>query len=367
MFKNGLRFLGVELPIIQAPMAGVDSVALAAAVAEAGGLGSLACAMLTPEQLQAAWQALRALTNKPLNLNFFCHALPLHDAAREGRWLQQLAPHYRALQIDPANIPDVVLRLPFDDAMCAAVTAIRPEIVSFHFGLPAEPLLRRVKEAGAKILATATTVAEAVWLAERGCDAIIAQGIEAGGHRGMFLTDDLATQLPTLQLVPRIVAATAVPVIAAGGLADAAAIVQAFRFGAVGVQLGTPYLFCPEARVPSLYLSCLTAPGAETAVTNIYSGRPARGLVTRLMRAVGPMNDAVPAFPFAAKYAAPLRQKAEAAGSADFSQMWAGENFHAGRIMPAAALTRQLAEEVVSYWNKADEPGAGGGCAGCHV
>lgn len=336
--------LGIELPVIQAPMAGVDSPTLAAAVSESGGLGSLACALLTPEQVKESWRIMRGMTTKPLNLNFFCHAIPDDDAEREHAWRMALAPYYRELDINPDSVPNVPLRMPFDDSMCAAVEEIRPEIVSFHFGLPSGDLLQRIKAVSAVIVSSATTVEEALWLEANGCDIVIAQGIEAGGHRGMFLTDDLTTQQSTATLTAQIIDAVSVPVIAAGGIGSPQNVAHMLSLGAIAAQIGTAYLFCPEARVSPFYLSRLTAQETqETAITNLYSGRPARGITTRFMREMGPMSDKVPPFPFAARGVAPLRQKSEATGSSDFAQLWAGSNFATGRIVPAGDLTRTLA------------------------
>src|SRR5450432_2685738 len=284
--RRVLDLLGVSLPIIQAPMAGSAFSDMAAAVSEAGGLGSLACASLSPEQLRVEWQAIRQRTSRPINLNFFCHPRPAVDAARADRWRRRLDTYYAELGIDVDTRSTAAGREPFDAATCELVCELRPEVVSFHFGLPEPDLLARVRAAGARILSSATTVAEARWLEDRGCDAIIAQGAEAGGHRGMFLTDDVATQVGTIALVPQVVDAVKVPVIAAGGIADARGIVAAFALGAGAVQLGTAYLPCPEARISPAYVRALAeARDDGTAITNVFTGRPARGLVNRLVRA----------------------------------------------------------------------------------
>lgn len=324
-------------------MAGADSVELAVAVAQAGGLGSLACPLLTPAQAREAWKAIRSQTEKPINLNFFCHQMPPRDLAKEEAWRKYLEKYYQELGINSENGPEPPLRLPFDGDMCDVLENIEPEIVSFHFGLPEAPLLARVKATGAKVLSSATTVDEACRLEAQGCDVIIAQGSEAGGHRGMFLSDDLSTQEKTNSLLAKIRAAVSVPLIAAGGIADAKAVETVLDKGAVAAQIGTAYLFCPEARISSTHLAALTAKNCETALTNIYSGRPARGLITRLMREIGPMSPHAPPFPYAGKYVTPLRQLAEQKGRNDFSQMWAGENYKSGQIMPAAELTKRLA------------------------
>lgn len=336
--------LGIEHPIIQAPMAGAQDGTLAAEVSAAGGLGSLPCAMLGVEQVRAEVGAIRARTDKPFNLNFFCHASPTPDAARDAAWRAQLAPYYRDAGLDPAQPIVAANRAPFDAALCKAVEDLRPRVVSFHFGLPSAELVERVRRAGCVILSSATTVAEAAWLEERGVDAIIAQGAEAGGHRGMFLTQDMAAQVGTFALVPQIVDRVKVPVIAAGGIADGRGIAAAMMLGAAGAQVGTAYLFCPEARISAPYRAALqSARDDGTALTNLMTGRPARGLYNRLMVEIGPVSAAAPEFPLAAGAIAPLRAAAEKRGSGDFSPLWSGQAAALGRAVPAGALTAKLA------------------------
>ena len=293
-----LDLLGIELPIIQAPMAGSGTAALAIAVAEAGGLGSLACALLTPEQIRAELGAIRQRTSKPINMNFFCHAPATVDMIREAAWQQRLRPYYVELGLDP-EIPAPVSSIPpFDAVHCDLLADLRPEIVSFHFGLPSEPLMSRVKATGCKVLSTATTVREAVWLEQRGCDAIIAQGYEAGGHRGMFLTESIATQVGAMALAPQVVDAVSAPVIAAGGIADGRGIAAAFALGAAGVQIGTAYLFCPEAAVSPVHRRALkAAQDDQTAMTNVFTGRAARVMVNRAVGELGPMTNLRPFSP----------------------------------------------------------------------
>jgi nitronate monooxygenase len=337
------NLLGVDLPIIQAPMAGAQGSALAIAVASAGGLGSLPCAMLTPAQIREELAAIRAQTNRPVNVNFFCHTPPAPDAAREARWRASLAPYYAEHGIDPETIAPGPGRAPFNAEAADVLRDFEPPVVSFHFGLPSADLLARVRSWGAKILSSATTVAEARWLASHGVDAVIAQGSEAGGHRGMFLSDDVATQVGTLALVRQIVGAVSVPVIAAGGIADRHCVEAALALGATAVQIGTAYLLCAEATTSAVYRAALQAAEARhTAITNVFTGRPARGIVNRLMRERGPMNRDVPAFPLAAEALAPLRAKAEARGSDDFTNLWCGQNASGCRAVPAAELTRAL-------------------------
>jgi nitronate monooxygenase len=342
-----LPSLGVRLPIIQAPMAGAQGSALAVAVSNAGGLGSLPCAMLSPVALRQELTAIRAQTKWPYNVNFFCHAPPAPSAPREAAWRATLAPYYKEFGLDPATIAEGVGRAPFSSEAADVLAEFRPAVVSFHFGLPSAELLARVRTWGAKVLSSATTVDEALWLQARGVDAIIAQGFEAGGHRGMFLSDDLTTQVGTLALVPQIVNAVRTPVIAAGGIADAKGVAAALALGAAGVQVGTAYLLCPEATTSAVHRAALKSEAAlHTALTNVFTGRPARGIVNRVMREVGPISAAAPAFPSAANAIAPLRSRAEGLQSGDFSPLWSGQNASGCKEMPAAQLTRELAADL---------------------
>lgn len=341
------ELLGIELPIIQAPMAGAQASALAVAVSNAGALGSLPCAMLALDAMRKELAAITAQTAKPYNVNFFCHAPPAPDAAREAAWREALAPYYREYGIDPGAIPEGPGRAPFSSDAADMLEEFRPAVVSFHFGLPAPELLARVKKLGARIFSSATTLEEARWLEARGVDALIAQGLEAGGHRGMFLTDDVNTQIGTFALLPQIVRAVKVPVIAAGGIADAKGVAAALALGAAGVQVGTAYLLCPEALTGAAHRAALKSDAARhTALTNLITGRPARGIVNRLMRELGPMRAGVPAFPLATAAIAPLRAKAEAKGAGDFSPLWSGQNASGCREVPAARLTRELAADL---------------------
>ena len=337
------QLLGIDWPLIQAPMAGVQGHALAAAVSNAGALGSLPCAMLGPEALRSEILALKAGTQRPFNLNFFCHQTPQPDAQADAAWREALAPYAAELGLDPQASVAGASRAPFGEAAAALVEEFKPVVVSFHFGLPAAPLLARVRAAGARILSSATTVDEALWLQAQGVDAIIAQGLEAGGHRGSFLSSDLSLQQGTFALLPQVVRAVRVPVIAAGGIADAAGVAAAMALGAAGVQVGTAYLLCHEASTSALHRAALQGEGARhTALTNLFTGRPARGIVNRLMRELGPLRDAVPAFPLAAATVAPLRAAAEARGSTDFTPLWSGQNTSGCKPLGAAELTSEL-------------------------
>ena len=341
---NLQTLLGTELPIIQAPMAGVQGSALAVAVSNAGGLGSLPCAMLGADAMHEELTTIRAQTTRPYNVNFFCHTPPVPDDAREAAWRAALAPYYAELGIDAASIATAPARQPFSAETANLLAEFTPPVVSFHFGLPSADLLARVKAWGAKVLSSATTVEEGLWLQSHGVDAVIAQGCEAGGHRAMFLSDDITTQVGTLSLVAQLVKMLRVPVIAAGGIADARGVAAALALGAVGAQVGTTYLLCPEANTTPLHRAALQSDGARhTAITNLFTGRPARSIMNRVMRECGPISPLAPTFPLAVSAVVPLRARAEAMGSTDFSPLWAGQDTSGCRAMPAAELTRMLA------------------------
>jgi nitronate monooxygenase len=341
------RLLGIELPIIQAPMAGVQGCALAVAVSNAGGLGSLPCAMLSLNAIRNELAAIKAQTRKPFNVNFFCHAPPVVSDEREATWRATLAPYYKEYGIDAHTIPAGPGRAPFSSEAADVLDEFKPPVVSFHFGLPSADLLERVRDWGAKILCSATTVEEARWLEGQGVDVIIAQGLEAGGHRGIFLSEDLSTQVGTFALLPQIVREVKRPVIAAGGIADAKGVAAAMALGAAGVQIGTSYLLCPEATTSAVHRSGLKSDAARhTALTNLFTGRPARAIVNRVMRELGPIRMPIPAFPLAVAAIAPLRAKAESQGSGDFSPLWSGQNASGCKEIPAADLTRELAADL---------------------
>ncbi len=339
--------LGIELPMIQAPMAGIQGSALAVAVSNAGALGSLPCAMLGLEAMRDELVAIKAQTLKPFNVNFFCHTPPTPNAEREAVWRTTLSPYYQEFGLDVSTVPVGPGRGPFSHEAADVLREIRPAVVSFHFGLPSPELLARVRTWGAKILSSATTVEEARWLESHGVDAIIAQGLEAGGHRGTFLSEDLTRQVGTFALVPQIVRAVKTPVIAAGGIADAKGVAAALALGAAGVQIGTAYLLCPEATTSVVHRAALKSEMARhTALTNVFTGRPARAIMNRVMKELGPMSAAPPAFPLATSAIVPLRAKAEGYGSADFSPLWSGQNAGGCKEVPAAQLTRDLATRL---------------------
>jgi len=340
-----IDLLGIELPIIQAPMAVGTTTAMVIEASKAGALGSLPAAALSLAQLREALVTVREASPRPINVNFFCHQPPAPDAARDRHWKDLLEPYYRELGADFQAPTPVSNREPFNEAACQFIEELRPEVVSFHFGLPEKALLDRVKATGAKVLSSATTVEEAIWLEQHGCDAIIAMGSEAGGHRGLFLSDDLNTQIGLFALLPQVVDAVSVPVIAAGGIGDARGIVAAFALGASAVQIGTAYLFTPEANVtPSHHHALRHAQASETALTNLFTGRPARGIVNRVMRELGPINPAAPAFPTAGGALIPLKAKDEAG----FSNLWSGQALRLGRDTTTYALTRELAEQALA-------------------
>jgi nitronate monooxygenase len=343
-----LDLLKIDHPILLAPMAGAMDAELASAVARAGGLGALPAGMLNADQLRAQVAQFRAATgNKPVNLNFLAHKMPVPNNAREHAWREKLKPYYVEFGIDPAAAVATASRAPFDATMCAVVEELKPDVVSFHYGLPEPALVARVKAAGCKVICSATTVAEARFLETRGCDAVIAQGLEAGGHRGMFLSDDIDTQVGLFALLPQVVDALTVPVIASGGIGEARAIAAAFALGAAGVQIGTAFLFCPEAKTLPPHRAALRAARDDsTVVTNVLSGRPARGLINRAIRELGPISDVVPEFPLASGALAPLHAKAQAQGSGDFSPMLAGQAAALGRELPAGELVANLVSET---------------------
>lgn len=339
-----LELFKTEFPIVLAPMAGVMDADLVIAAAQGGALGSLPCAMLSVEKAREQVNIIRQRVSAPVNMNFFCHKAEDADPKREAQWKHRLADYYRELKLDPAAPVNAANRAPFDAGMCELVEELKPEVVSFHFGLPDQALLKRVKAAGCIVIACATTVKEAIWLEENGADAIIAQGAEAGGHRGMFLTDNIAEQPGTFALVPQVVDAVKVPVIAAGGIADGRGIAAAFALGAAGVLIGSAYLRCPESKVIApARIALAQARDDSTVITNVMTGRPARGVANRVMREIGPISPDAPAFPHAATALAPLKAAAEKLGNVDFTNLWAGQAVRLGREMPAAELTRALA------------------------
>jgi nitronate monooxygenase len=341
-----IELFDIEHPIVQAPMAGASSTQMAIAVSQAGGLGSIAAAMLTLDGLRTELQIARQATGRSINVNFFVHKPPADDPARASGWLKHLEGYYRefGLAADAGGGP---ARTPFDAAICDVIVEQKPKIVSFHFGMPEAGLVRRLKEAGIVVISSATTADEARFLETHGCDAIIAQGNEAGGHRGMFLSDDISRQPGTMALVPQVVDAVKVPVIAAGGIGDGRGIAAALALGAAGAQIGTAFLLAPEAKTSQMHRAALKqATDDSTVLTNIFTGRPARGIVNRYIREVGAMSPHAPAFPLAAGASQPLRAAAEAKGSPEFTPLWSGQAPTLAREMPSGALVAKLVEET---------------------
>jgi nitronate monooxygenase len=351
----------IQYPIIQAPMAGVQGSALAIAVARAGCLGSLPAAMLSLEQLRGELQALQDAGIACYNVNFFCHTPPdaLHDSAtlsaQQAAWRSTLQPYYDAYDLTPP-VQAGSAREPFSQAVCDVIAPFKPPVVSFHFGLPSAELLAQVKGWGACVLSSATTVAEAQWLAENGADAIIAQGLEAGGHRGIFLTrdpvKDLTNQLGLFSLLPQIVSAVGdkggIPVIAAGGIATAAGVRAAMALGVTAVQVGSAFLQCDESLTSAIHRAALQGKlgydPRHTALTTLFTGRPARGIMNHVMRELGALNATAPVFPTSTAMIAPLRSHAESLGLGDFSPLWAGQHAASSQAVPAAQVVASMAQ-----------------------
>ena len=354
--KRLTDLFAIEHPIVLAPMAGLATVTLAAAVCDAGGLGSIGCAASQPQLAAETISELRKLTSRPINVNFFCHRPSQVDVAREQAWRGRFSPYCREFGIDlePSARLDLA---PFGEEMCRVVEETRPEIVSFHFGLPDARLLARVKAAGCLVMSSATTVEEALWLESHDVDAVIAQGVEAGGHRATFLPSDLngamASQPGTLVLVPQIVDVVSVPVIAAGGIADGRGIAAAFALGSSGVQIGTAFLLCHEAATSPLYREALRHMRDDgTVLTNVFSGRPARAIANRLALDLGPLSEAAPDFPLPMGELGRLRAVAEPRRSSDFTPLWSGQAGALAREMPGKALVLELVKEAAERFAK---------------
>ncbi|MFL6758352.1 NAD(P)H-dependent flavin oxidoreductase [Sphingomonas sp.] len=341
-----LDLVGCEYPIIQAPMAGASGVDLGVAAMAGGALGSLPCGMLSADQVRTQVSEVRARANGPLNLNFFCHTMPADPD--DSAWRALLQPYYDEFGVEADN--GGTLRLPFDAEMCAVVEDVRPEVVSFHFGLPASDLLDRVTRTGAIVIGNATTIAEARWLDSRGVGAIVAQGFEAGGHTGHFLGSDPAEAMGLFALLPQISDAVSVPVIAAGGIGDGRAIAAAFTLGASAVQLGTAYLHAPETPISDAHRARLKE--ARTLFTNLMTGGLARGIPGRLIDELGPVKSEAPTYPLASAALAPIRAAAERHGEFGFGPMWAGQAAALGQRLGAAELTRRLAADALAILSR---------------
>ncbi|MFT5504836.1 MAG: nitronate monooxygenase [Gammaproteobacteria bacterium] len=354
IFKTAICDLfGIEVPVVQAPMAGACDSRMAVAVSLAGGLGSLPCAMLSPVKITEEMDAFRNASSHPVNLNFFCHPKPVFDETDHQRWIGALKSYFDEMGVSTEKISTVLEDRSFNEACCEVVEQTKPEVISFHFGLPEESLLTRVKQAGCKVISSATSVREARWLVDHGCDAIIAQGYEAGGHRGIFLNERYASQSGIMALLPQVVDAVNVPVIAAGGIADGRGIAAAMILGASGVQIGTGYLLCAESIISDLHREALRhVADDDTVLTNVFSGRPARGILNRLILEQGPLSNKTNAFPYPANILSPLRAKAESEGSIDFTSLWSGQAGSLCREIGAGKLTRELVAEAKAILNQ---------------
>jgi nitronate monooxygenase len=348
MSPDLLSLLGIDLPIISAPMAGVSTAALAAAVSDAGGLGSIAVGHLNAEQARAAIGAVRGLTARPFAVNVFCHRPAQADAAREAAWLAWLAPYFAASDAaPPASLREIYGTIASDDAMLAVLLDTRPAVVSFHFGLPDAERIRALKDAGIILLGSATSPQEARAVEAAGLDAVVVQGYEAGGHRGTFDPAQGDAAIGTFALVRLVAHEVTIPIIAAGGIMDGAGIGAVLRLGAGAAQMGTAFMLSRESSAPPQHRALLTDPDSITMVTDVISGRPARGLVNRFFTDVGaPGHPAVPDYPIAYDAAKALHAAAAKQGNQDFSVNWAGQGFRLARALPAAELVGIFMDEL---------------------
>lgn len=338
--------LGIEHPIIQAPMAGGGSTpTLVAAVSNAGGLGTLGCAYSTPEQIAEMIAAVRRLTDRPFGVNLFADGGEPDQGTDPAPMLAILARHHEALGLPAPSLPPVA-GIPLA-AQLDAILAARAPVFSFTFGIPDGDALARLRGQGAVVMGTATTVAEARRLVAAGVDVVVAQGSEAGAHRGTFIGPFAAAMVGNLALVPQVADAVPVPVVAAGGIMDGRGIVAAQALGASGVQLGTAFLTCPEAGIPAAYKAAIRAAQAEeTALTRAFSGRPARGIVNDFLREVGEQDGAILPYPLQNALTRPLRNAAALRGDTRYLSLWAGQGASLGRELPAGDLVRQLVREA---------------------
>lgn len=340
--------LGIEFPIIQAPMAGVSTPQLAAAVSNAGGLGSLGIGASTADQARKMIEETRSLTREPFNVNVFCHVPAERDVARETAWLRYLAPLFAEAGIEPpAVLNEIYTTFLHDDAVFDLLIEQRPAVVSFHFGLPSMDRIKALRDAGITTLASATSLREAALIEQAGVDAIVAQGIEAGGHRGMFDPDVIDEQLSTAVLVRLLVQRAKLPVIAAGGIMDGEGIRAALDLGAAAAQLGTAFILCPESAANAGYRANLkSARAAATRLTSVLSGRPARGMTNRLISFGESLGSPVPAaYPVAYDAAKQLSAAAAKLGNHEFAAQWAGQGAPLARELPAAQLVQTLVQE----------------------
>jgi nitronate monooxygenase len=341
--------LGISLPIIQAPMAGVSTPAMAAAVSEAGGLGSVGVGATDAAGLCSMVAAIRERSNRPFNVNLFTHRPAVRDAAVEAAWIERLRPEFAAYGTEPPKaLGEIYKSFAEDEEMMAALLEVRPGIVSFHFGVPAPARIRALHSAGITLLGSATSLSEARQLASAGIDAIVAQGYEAGGHRGVFDPDAPDDRLGTMALTRLLVQSLPVPVIAAGGIMDGAGIAAVLKLGAAAAQLGTAFIASPESSADAGYRAALLSEAAQhTVITRAISGRPARSLSNRFtaLGATIPPNE-IPAYPVTYDAGKALNAAAKAAGEAGFGAQWAGQGAPLARALPAAELVATLAAEL---------------------
>lgn len=351
MPEHALSRLGIKIPVVQAPMAGTATPELAAAVSSAGALGSLGLASSTVDEARQAIRHTRELTSAPFNANFFCHRPARPDPTRETVWLRYLAPLFAEFDAEPPK----ALAAPYpsfleNTAMQDMVLEERPAIVSFHFGVPPADVITRYKEAGIVLMATATKLSEAQAIEEAGLDFVVAQGWEAGGHRGVFIPDDHDRELTTMSLLTLLGQRCKLPIIAAGGIMDGAGIRAVRRLGACAAQMGTAFVACPESAASDAYRQALISRDAlHTQFTATVSGRPARIIKGRIHKEIDtPGRPILPDFPICYSAAKALQRVAAEKGNHDFASHWAGQGAPLSRSMPAAELVRVLMEEMLA-------------------
>lgn len=342
-----LSLLNIQLPILQSPMVGVSTPRLAAAVSSAGGLGSIGIGASNVEQARAMIRETAALTDKPFNVNLFCHAPAIHDSARETQWLNVLAPFFAEFDaVAPAALREIYTSFVEDPDMLQMLLEEKPAVVSFHFGLPPQSAIDALKDAGIILLCSVTNLAEAQLAEHAGVHALVAQGYEAGGHRGVF-DPQQDTEMGTFALVRVLTSACKLPVIAAGGIMDGTGIKAVMQLGASAAQLGTAFILCPESSANRAYREALKGSRAhQTKVTSVISGRPARGMVNRNFTLLATAATALPDYPLTYDANKALNAAATAHANTDFAVQWAGQGAPLARELPAAALVNLLVAEM---------------------
>lgn len=349
MFSNNklAKILGTQYPVIQAPMAGASTPLMAAAAANSGCVGSLGCAMMSPQIYNQNFDACRAQSDGVFNMNFFCHAPHNDDLDKAKMAIQKLTSFYKELGL--GDVPQVKpTHFPFGEEMLEAVLKSRPQIVSFHFGLPPSHIVNALKSAGSLILSSATTREEAIDLEKRGADIIVAQGWEAGGHQGYYLRSE-SSKIGLMSLLPQVVDSVSVPVIAAGGIGDGRGVAGALMLGASGVQLGTSFLTCIESEIAGVYKEALMkANGEDTEMTRAFSGRPARGITNKYIDLMRALDNDLPDFPLMNTLTGPLKGASAKQGNADFMSLWAGQSVGLVAEKSIAVFVEQLVEDTNS-------------------